>query len=226
MISRMLDRFPELQAGEGPRGAIERMKQLLAELFDYPCVVVEAIDELGAQVKVDYGMSPRAQDAATWQVLGFFEELLTLNGAHSALGERTPTGFRLHWAAAGPPEPERLARPRVLVVDDERLVLMGLSRLLEADASVVAVTSADEALKQLEAQDFDSVLCDYSMPVMNGLQVLSIVAARWPKVRRVLHSGNPPADADDLVARGQVHEVLQKPAPYDLLLRSVASRKR
>ncbi|MFT3837752.1 MAG: response regulator [Myxococcaceae bacterium] len=226
MIARMLRRFPQLKAGKGPRGAIEMMRQLLNELFQYECVVVESVSDTGASVRVRYGMNPRAEDAAVWQTMGFFEELLTSNGAHNALGARVDGGFTLKWAAEEEDARERIVRPRVLVVDDERLVLLGVSRLLEADAFVVAVGSASEALKKLEAESFDAVLSDHSMPEMTGLELLSVVAARWPNVRRVLHSGNPPADAIEHVTTGKVHELLQKPAPYDLLLRAVSTRVR
>lgn len=226
MISRMLRRFPQLKAGKGPRGAIEMMRQLMSELFQYECVVVESVSDTGAKVRVSYGMNPRAEDAAVWQTMGFFEELLTTNGAHNALGARVDDGFSLSWAAAEEDGRERIARPRVLVVDDERLVLLGVSRLLEADAFVVAVGSASEALQKLETESFDAVLSDHSMPEMTGLELLSVVATRWPNVRRVLHSGNPPADAVEYLTTGKVHELLQKPAPYDLLLRAVSTRIR
>jgi CheY-like chemotaxis protein len=226
MISRMVRRFPQLKAGKGPKGAIEQMQQLLTELFGFECVVVEQMRDDGATVRVSYGMSPAAEQAATFQTMGFFEELLTTSGAQSALGKKTAGGFTLRWEIPSEDGRERIMRPKVLVVDDERLVLLGLSRLLEADAFVVAVSSGEEALHKLEAESFDAVLSDHSMPEMTGLELLAVVANRWPNVRRVLHSGNPPAGVEELVERGQVHELLQKPAPYDVLLRAVSTRVR
>jgi CheY-like chemotaxis protein len=225
-IARMVRRFPQLKEGKGPRAAFEQMQQLMGELFGFECVVVESFTDAEAKVRVSYGMSERAEEAAVWQTMGFFEELLTTNGAHSALGRRVEGGFVVGWTIPQEEGRERIMRPRVLIVDDEKLVLLGLSRLLEADAFVVAVGSGEEALEKLSAESFDAVLTDFSMPEMTGLELLAIVATRWPKVRRVLHSGNPPAGVNDLVSGGQLHELLQKPAPYDLLLRAVSTRVR
>ncbi len=60
---------------------------------------------------------------------------------------------------------------RVLVVDDEELVLRALSRALEGH-EVVCARSGREAIQILEAeQAFDLVLCDVMMPDMNGEDV-------------------------------------------------------
>jgi PAS domain S-box-containing protein len=80
-------------------------------------------------------------------------------------------------------EPTRAAAPkrslhvvaassmRVLVVDDEELVLRALSRTLEGH-DVVCVRSGREAIELLESEaPFDLVLCDVMMPDMNGEDV-------------------------------------------------------
>jgi DNA-binding response OmpR family regulator len=62
---------------------------------------------------------------------------------------------------------------RVLVVEDERKLLRGLQRGLEADGyEVVAVTSGEEAQLQIAAQPFDCVVLDWMLPGRDGMQVL------------------------------------------------------
>ncbi len=224
MIGGMLAQFPRLKREGGPREAVLEAQGLMKELFDFDGVVVQPPGDERVQVRVVYGMSPQAEDAAVWQTLGFFEELITQHGGHSVKATREPEGFSLSWSAAPPAALALIARPRVLVVDDERLVLAGISRLLAPDAEVVAAATPAAAVEALEREAFDTVLTDYSMaPHPDGLTLLEEVARRWPHVRRVLHSGSPPDEAGALIARGQLHEVLQKPAPYDLLLRAVAT---
>jgi PAS domain S-box-containing protein len=59
---------------------------------------------------------------------------------------------------------------RVLVVDDEELVLRGVERMLVKEHSVVAVTTAAGALALCAAGDkFDVILCDLMMPDMTGM---------------------------------------------------------
>lgn len=62
---------------------------------------------------------------------------------------------------------------RILIVDDDRMQRMLLTRTLSQQGhSVEAVGSGQEALEKLRAEPFDTVLCDITMPDMDGFQVL------------------------------------------------------
>lgn len=64
-------------------------------------------------------------------------------------------------------------RPRVLLVDDETLVLRSVARLLRDEAEVEGVASGDEALALLESgAHFDAVVTDLMMPGMTGAELL------------------------------------------------------
>lgn len=63
---------------------------------------------------------------------------------------------------------------RVLVVEDERKLLRGLQRGLEADGyEVVAVTTGEEAQTQIAAEPFDCIVLDWMLPGRDGMQVLA-----------------------------------------------------
>jgi two-component system cell cycle sensor histidine kinase/response regulator CckA len=81
---------------------------------------------------------------------------------------------------------------RVLVVDDLDLLRDFTKNFLEAAGLTVLVAShASEALKVLEQtpEPVDILFTDYSMPGMNGIELIQQVSARWPKIRLVLASG-------------------------------------
>src|SRR5688572_33193704 len=62
---------------------------------------------------------------------------------------------------------------RLLVIDDNKLNRMVLSRSLEQQGHVVETASdGREGLEKLRASSFDLVLLDIEMPEMNGFQVL------------------------------------------------------
>jgi signal transduction histidine kinase/CheY-like chemotaxis protein len=65
-------------------------------------------------------------------------------------------------------EPRRL---RILVIDDEKTFLRSLQLVLEDTHDVTPVSNAQDALELLDAdpQRFDAVLCDLSMPVIDGV---------------------------------------------------------
>jgi DNA-binding NtrC family response regulator len=81
-------------------------------------------------------------------------------------------------------------RYRVLVVDDDVSVLRGLAAWLEFDLDVVTCTSAERALELLRGGDFHAVCSDYSMPGMNGLELLERVARLPVPVACLLLTGS------------------------------------
>jgi len=79
---------------------------------------------------------------------------------------------------------------RVLLVDDEPGVLNALTRLFtRAGAEVRTAPSAEAALAVLDGFTPDVVVSDHRMAGMTGVELLRVVAARFPQARRVLLSG-------------------------------------
>ena len=63
-------------------------------------------------------------------------------------------------------------RGRVLVVDDEDLVLRAVKRVLQRDHDVITTSSAIEALALSgQGEPFDLILCDLMMPDMTGMEL-------------------------------------------------------
>jgi signal transduction histidine kinase len=61
---------------------------------------------------------------------------------------------------------------RILVVDDDPVILMLCQRILEADGYVVAtVKRGEDAVARLESEPFDLLLTDIRLPGLDGLQV-------------------------------------------------------
>ena len=59
----------------------------------------------------------------------------------------------------------------ILVVDDNRIVLELVRRILERAGFVVfCVASEEEALEQIKERTFSLMITDYDMPGLNGLE--------------------------------------------------------
>jgi two-component system OmpR family response regulator len=75
---------------------------------------------------------------------------------------------------------------RILVVDDDILVLDALRELLVADGyEVMTAARGQEALEILEREHVDLVLLDVVMPKMTGFDVCRQIRARDDEKRRV-----------------------------------------
>lgn len=109
---------------------------------------------------------------------------------------------------------------RVLVVDDEEVILGVISRMLTHAGFVVAqAKSAREALALLAANDgFDAVVTDVVMPETDGHALGRLIAERHPALPIIYISAYP---KDDVFRRGAPDDsapFLPKPfAPEQLI---------
>ena len=89
---------------------------------------------------------------------------------------------------------------RVMIVDDNVVVRIGISSLLRLEPEMIMV---GEAANGLEAVDLagslcpDVILMDINMPVMNGLEATRIIHSKFPHIRIV---GLSMYDEKDLAA--------------------------
>ena len=114
-------------------------------------------------------------------------------------------------------------KPKVLVVDDERVIADTLAIILNQngfDASPVYTGTG--AVDRAKAERPDLVISDVIMPDMNGIDAAIRIRQFLPECKILLFSGQA-ATADLLErARAQGHEfeILAKPVhPQDLLAR-------
>jgi CheY-like chemotaxis protein len=118
---------------------------------------------------------------------------------------------------------------RVLVVDDEPIVLKSCRLVLEAEGwEVVSAASVKEALSRLESITPDLLLIDVKMPVHDGMYLMRQVKEMKPDIPIIVMSGYPTREtiskAEDLGAA----TFLPKPFTPDELadtLRAVAILK-
>ena len=65
----------------------------------------------------------------------------------------------------------------VLIVDDEKHTRDGLVAALADNYDVLAAANADEAIKLLDAEEFDAVITDFRMSGKSGLSVIDKAAS-------------------------------------------------
>lgn len=79
---------------------------------------------------------------------------------------------------------------KVLFVDDEPNILSSLRRgLIQEPFVKFFANTGEEALRILSAHEIAVIVTDMKMPVMNGLDLLKIVADKYPDVVKIVLSG-------------------------------------
>ncbi|KAF1071074.1 MAG: Blue-light-activated protein [Pseudomonas citronellolis] len=88
-------------------------------------------------------------------------------------------------------EPLRQYGLRVLLVDDDALVLRTTAQMLvDLGCQVTSLDGAAAALEHLhEDAGYDLLLSDFAMPETNGLQLIALVRKDWPALRCMLSTG-------------------------------------
>ncbi|ANP90478.1 hybrid sensor histidine kinase/response regulator [Rhizobium leguminosarum] len=95
-------------------------------------------------------------------------------------------------ATADRPQQEENAprRLRIVAVDDDGLVLMNTTLMLEdLGHTVFEAMAGPEALDILRKQQVDLVICDHAMPRMTGAQLAEAIRSEWPEMPIILATG-------------------------------------
>jgi CheY-like chemotaxis protein len=88
---------------------------------------------------------------------------------------------------------------RILVVDDEMAVRSLLRAMLERNGyDVTEAVDGDEAIREVEASEFDLIVTDLVMPSREGLETIRAIRSRYPSLPIIAISA--PANRDYLRA--------------------------
>ena len=83
-----------------------------------------------------------------------------------------------------------MTKAKILVVDDEEIVLKSCRKILEGGGhEVTTALSGQEALDLLEKEPIDIVFTDIKMPGMDGMEVLEKIKGKYPDVLVIIITG-------------------------------------
>lgn len=125
-----------------------------------------------------------------------------------------------------------MAKIRVLLADDHKLVRAGIRALLQTVVDVEIVAEAAdgrEALQLIEAHRPDLTLMDITMPGLNGLDATARIVRAFPHTRVVILSMNADEDSVLKSLRAGAAGYLVKtadPAELGMAVRAVARGER
>ncbi|MGB7984291.1 MAG: response regulator [Terracidiphilus sp.] len=119
--------------------------------------------------------------------------------------------------------PESVAKPRILVADDERVIADSLAMILNLSGfEARAVYSGERAVELAAEFKPEMLISDVIMAGLSGIDAAIQIRTLFPQVKILLFSGQA-ATADLLEkarAQGYEFDILSKPVhPQDLLAR-------
>ena len=120
--------------------------------------------------------------------------------------------------------PALRGRTRLLVIDDETVLLACFSRMLRSHHDVEIAVSATLALSLLDASaPFDLVICDLNLPDIAGRDFYGIACDRRPELRDrfLFMTGDRATNPHDLADGSSAVRVLAKPFDSAALLTAI-----
>ena len=111
-----------------------------------------------------------------------------------------------------------VAKPCLLVVDDEPDLVQSVKDLLRFDYRVLGATRAGEGLALMSKEDVHVVMSDQRMPEMTGVEFLKRVKEAYPDAIRLLFTAYADLNAvTDAINEGNVYRYISKPWEPDEL---------
>jgi DNA-binding NtrC family response regulator len=108
---------------------------------------------------------------------------------------------------------------KILIVDDDRVVLASCKRILESEGYTVSLTSSvKEALQMMEEKKFDILLVDVIMPEYDGMYLIGSVRENLPHLPILVMSGYPtPETISSGMRMGATHFIAKPFTPDELI---------
>jgi DNA-binding NarL/FixJ family response regulator len=113
---------------------------------------------------------------------------------------------------------------RILIVDDHAILLRGLKEILERefrDVSIGGAGTAEQALTQLDAENWDLVILDITMPGRSGVDVLRNLKALRPKLPVLVLSMHPEDQYGKRVLKAGASGYMNKESAPEELIKAV-----
>ena len=113
---------------------------------------------------------------------------------------------------------------RILLAEDEETLRAMLVRAFASDHEVTAASDGAEALDKLnEAQgEFDLLLTDIRMPLMDGIALALAAARDWPELTILLMTGYADQRERAHGLDALIHDVIAKPFSLSDIRKAVA----
>ena len=111
---------------------------------------------------------------------------------------------------------------KILVIDDEKAIRNSLKDILEYEKhDVTLVEDGKKGIQELEANEYEIVLCDIKMPGTDGIEVLEAASEKGVEARFIMISGHGTVDTAVEAIKKGAFDFIEKPLDLNRLLITV-----
>jgi len=114
-----------------------------------------------------------------------------------------------------------MAKPTILVCDDEPGIRAAIRLVLERDYELVFAGDGEEALELLNKRQADLILLDIKLPKKDGLEVLRELTARQPVPRVLMLTAYQSMELAQRATQAGALDYVTKPFERQALLNAV-----
>lgn len=115
-------------------------------------------------------------------------------------------------------------RARILLIDDDAALLEAIPRFLELRLPGIAVETSLSALRipeRVKEQDYQAIICDMNMPVMNGFALMTEIRHLRPWTPILMLTGNQDDTLIQKATQAGVYDFIRKPVNRDMLMLAI-----
>ena len=119
-------------------------------------------------------------------------------------------------------ENDEVGKAKILIVDDDEGVREMLADLLGAFGyQTIVACNGREALSLLKKHEVSLVISDIKMPVMDGIEMVKQIKARYPHLGVILVTGYKPDYSWNEVMRAGASDYVTKPFDINMIEKKV-----
>lgn len=109
----------------------------------------------------------------------------------------------------------------ILIVDDDKLVVRSITRVLKKDFKIETACDGVEAFQLLKSPDCRCMVLDIKMPRINGIELLMLMQAEGIKVPVIVMAGFSDFTEKEIKAFPNVVSFFHKPFEYQDLIKAI-----
>lgn len=119
-------------------------------------------------------------------------------------------------------DPEKM---RTLLIDDDELIRDSFSMVFKTKhCPLLAVDNAETGLQVLKENCFDTIICDYRLPGMNGLEFYKEIRVPHPDIFKILITAYGDNGMSLKASEAGVHRIIKKPFSIEEIIESLGLR--